>query len=100
MNSDVHTEAPVSPPQTIDGVNIHLSYMRRDLESINKKLDSIGTAFVTHDEFIAYKETIKEEFKEKATKEELDPIKKLVYGCVSIVLTSIVTAIIYLVIKR
>lgn len=44
-------EPPVQTPTTIEGMSIHLGYIRRDLDSMNKKLDGLSTSFVTTTEF-------------------------------------------------
>lgn len=93
-------DAPVQLPTNIDGVNIHLSYIRRDLEGISKKIDTMAGAFVPTSEFITYKKVIEDELKEKASKEEIDPLRKVVYGVVALVLTTVLTAVLYTVIKK
>lgn len=45
------TEPPVQVPNTLEGVGIHLSYIRRDVDGISKKLDGLTTSFVTTVEF-------------------------------------------------
>ncbi len=72
--SDQDLNAPVQLPQNIDGVNIHLSYIRRDLESINKKIDTLGVSFVSHEEFITYKDTVHSDFVKLADKKEVDNV--------------------------
>jgi len=81
--------APVSLPQNIDGVNIHLSYIRRDLESINKKIDTLGTAFVAHEEFSVYKDNV-----DKRINEMEGNTKWIVRIVVGAVLVSILSLII------
>ncbi len=44
-------ELPVNLPNNIEGVNIHLSYIRKDIDSLSKKIDEISSSFVTNQEF-------------------------------------------------
>lgn len=60
-------------------LTIHLQYIREELNKISVKLDTMTEIFVT--------------------KEEFAPVKKLVYGLVGIVLTSVVVAVLALIIK-
>lgn len=54
-----------------------ISYIKADITEIKRKLDA-----------------------DYVTREEFDPIKKIVYGIVSLVLTSVVIALITLVINK
>ena len=46
-----HPDSQVPIPNNIEGVSIHLSYLRRDMESMNKKLDNLAGIFVTTVDF-------------------------------------------------
>lgn len=51
---------PTQEPTTIEGIAIHMSYMRRDLASMNTKLDSLTTTFVSQVEFDDLKKVVEE----------------------------------------
>lgn len=56
-------EPPVQTPNTVEGMSIHFGYIRRDLDSINKKLDGLVNTFVsTHD----FEESKKQSEKDRA----------------------------------
>jgi hypothetical protein len=63
-----------------------MHYMASQLESFNKN-------FVTREEFAPVKEGY-------VSQDEFDPIRKLVYGCVTIMLSALILAIVYLVVKH
>ncbi len=46
-----HPEPPVQLPNNIEGVSIHLSYIRKDIDTISKKLDAFSSDFVTNNDF-------------------------------------------------
>jgi len=100
MESSNDLQAPVQVPLNLEGVNIHLSYIRRDLEGLNKKLDIIGAVYVTHEEFRNFKEDILKKTGNCVSLEEFSPIKKLVFGSVGLILSSVLVAIIYLVVRK
>jgi hypothetical protein len=45
-------------------------------------------------------ELLKMDKKDAVSVDQFEPVKRLVYGCVAIMLTSVTTALIYLVVKR
>lgn len=65
----------------IAGLQKDIQYMRDRIDEMNEKMDS---KFVTQEEF----------------KAKLDPISKLVYGLVGLILTAVVGAVISIVINR
>ena len=67
------SEIPVDPSQR---VLVDLEYIKRDVADIKRSLEN---KFVTQDQF--------------------EPIKRIVYGLVSIVLTAFVVAVVALVLK-
>ncbi len=58
------------------GINVTLEYIKRDIAEIKEKLDQ-----------------------KYVSKEEFEPIKRIVYGLVGIVLTGVVVSIINVVVK-
>jgi hypothetical protein len=66
-----------STTQYIDVIATKIDYMQRDVAEIKSKLDA---EYVTQDQF--------------------EPVKKLVYGMVSIILVAVMGAIVALVIRK
>ncbi len=108
-----HEEPPVQMPNTVEGMSIHLSYIRRDLREMNKKLDNLGGMYVPMEVFAKHLEADQDHenrirkieehinsYPALVSLEAFDPVKKLVYGCTAIILSSVVMAIIYLVVNR
>ena len=60
-----------------DGMETAIQYIRRDIAEINQKLD---------DKYV--------------TKDEFDPVKKLVYGMVAIILVAVIGALLTLVLRK
>lgn len=50
-------ETPVQAPTNMEGVAIHLSYLRRDMQKITEKIDGISTNFVT---LVTFQEHLKD----------------------------------------
>jgi hypothetical protein len=44
-------DLPIQPPTDLAGVAIHLSYLRRDMQTLSGKIDNISTNFVTTNDF-------------------------------------------------
>ncbi len=111
------------PPPVIPtgDVSTHLSYMRRDMDEtkinaaksfdkldrsiadINSKLDRLTDGYVTR---IDFDEHLKADADHEAririletASSDLATIKRLVYGCVGLLLTLLISAVVYLVIK-
>lgn len=105
--------------QRIDN-NRAFEKLDRSISEINSKLDTMQLGFVTRSEFadhikidddhenrIRVIEKAAEEalqrtsiFPTLVTKEEFAPVKKVVYGEVAIILTLVITAVVYLVINK
>lgn len=68
-------EILAQPPKT--AVEVSIGYIQRDIEKINDKLDN---TYVTRDEFA--------------------PVKNIVYGMVALILTLVLTAVVYLVVTH
>lgn len=68
-----------------------LAYLRKDMENVMSMLNNIN-------------EKIEKKFAELdnkyVTKTEFDPIKKIVYGLVALMLSSFITALLALIIKQ
>lgn len=64
---------------------------------INAKLEILIEGYVKKEEFTTHCVEAKQTY---VTKDEFNPIKKVVYGAVSIILTAVFGALIYLVIKN
>lgn len=58
-------EAPVQPPTDMQGVGIHLSYIRRDLLNMTNKLDAIASSYVGMSEHIHFKDYVEQNFIQK-----------------------------------
>ena len=65
--------------------------------NLNAKLEILIEGYVKKDEFQAHCTDAKETY---VTQAEFSPVKKIVYGAVSVVLTSVLGALIYLVVKQ
>lgn len=102
-------------PNASDSVSIHLSYIARDLVDIKKTqkenwdairgdLHDLKGVYITREEFNVYKTDmaeLKEIFNTKLiTKEEFEPVKKIVYGIVGLVLTTLVVAGLALILNK
>lgn len=66
-------DAPVQPPTDMQGVGIHLSYIRRDLSNMSNKLDSIANNHVAMTEYVHFKEYVEANY---ALKSELKEVKE------------------------
>lgn len=101
---DQKTPAPIP----IQGdVGVHLAYIRRDIDTIKKNqedgmkdlksdIKDLKDGYVSHAEFNDLKNDVD---KSMIRREEFDPIKKLVYGMVALVLVAFVGGLIVLVFK-
>ncbi len=121
----METDAVKIPPPVIvsqGDTNTHLSYIRRDIDQqkidtnkgfdkldksiteINVKLDNFTSGFVNRVEFAEHLKIDNDHENRLRILEEdtgdIKVIKRLVYGCAGLMLTSIVMAIIYLVIQK
>lgn len=89
---------PSLPEATsIDGVNIHLGYIRRGVADMNIKIDLILSTSVKMEDFAEFKRYVEAKF---ATKEEVAPLKKTFYYVGSIIIASLMAAILALVWKH
>jgi hypothetical protein len=103
-------------PTTInpESIGIHLSYIVRDLadikkvqkenwDAVRKDISELKGTYITNEEFFSHKEDMLELKKfvetKTVTKDEFEPIKKVVYGLVTLMLTSLVIALLSIVIK-
>ncbi len=111
-------------PSNIGEMATHISYMRRDIDEMkgiqrdmNTKLDQLGTQYVERTEFLEHlkadadheariramenNKTIAEIQEQTAVmRDQIELLKKIVYGCISIILVAVISALIYLVIKH
>ncbi len=62
---------PVQEPTNIDGVAIHLSYIRRDIKSMSDKLDTIANSYVGMPEHIHFKEYVETNYTLKLETKEI-----------------------------
>ena len=98
-------------PSTMEGIAIHLGYMNDHLNSLDKKMDAVAGNTVNRDEWmnhlkrdedhearIRFLESKIEE--QKSQIESYEIVRKLVYGCVALILSAVIGAIVYLVVKR
>ena len=51
---------PVQQPNSIEGMGIHLGYIRRDVDTIIKKIDSLTSTFITTEVFEELKKEVAE----------------------------------------
>lgn len=68
---------PMEEARSIEVVANDIHYIRRDVEEIKSKLE-----------------------KEYVTQDQFDPIKKIVYGLVSVILTTVVVGLLMIVVKN
>lgn len=116
--TEIKSTPPVDP-QGLDGtVGVHMGYMRRDIDEIkeilkdtNIKIENIGSSFVSHAEFAEHLKadadhetrirTIEANSDDFAIiKDNIALLKRIVYGAIALILTAVLSAIIYLVIKN
>ncbi len=45
------SEPAIQLPNNIEGISIHLSYIRKDIDTISRKLDALSGQFVTNTDF-------------------------------------------------
>lgn len=101
---DKDTPAPIP----IQGdVGVHLAYIRRDMDAIRKSQDEgikglksdlkeLKDGYVSHTEFKDLKDDVE---KNMVRREEFEPIKKLMYGMVTLILIAFVGGLIALVFR-
>lgn len=77
------------PPIESDGMNIHLSYIRRDIDQINTKIDRLTSGYVTR---VDYDEHLKqdEDHEKRIRLLETATTKIMTYGSVGILVLSVV----------
>ncbi len=97
----------IPPPVAAGGdIGVHLSYIRRDIDEIKHtqaahmteikaELHELKGAYVTRPEF----KEMRDDLEKKVSREEFDPVKRVVYGVVSLILVGVVGALIALVIR-
>ena len=68
---------PMEEVRSVEVIANDIHYIRRDVEDIKSKLE-----------------------KEYVTQDQFDPIKKIVYGLVSVILTTVVVGLLMIVIKN
>ncbi len=107
--------SPITKAGTIEELNIHLSYIRDqiktnadnrivDMAEIKNRLDTITNNQVSRSELIEVQK-IQTDHETRvrvieASAQDNYTVRRLVYGCVAFILTAVVSAIIYLVVKR
>lgn len=112
----------IPPPITQPGdVGVHLSYIRRDIDQnkqdqirgfeeikksiidVTRKIDDLAVGFVTSTVFAKHLETTEDHETRIRSLEEafsdVRTIKKIVYGAVTLILTIVLSAIVYFVIE-
>jgi len=78
--------------------------IRNDIEKLSNKMDARDSLYQTKEEFSKYALQRKEEFdalcKDIVSKDQFDPVKRVVYGLVGLALVAVFTAIINLVLRK
>jgi len=69
-------------------IGTDISYIKKELEEISKKLDEMGTQHLTVTEFLIFK------------KGEFLLVRNIVFGLISLILTSVVGAGLFLMLNR
>ena len=69
-------------------ISTDISYIKKELEGISKKLDEMGTQHLTVTEFLIFK------------KGEFMLIRNIVFGLISLILTSVIGAGLFLMLNR
>ena len=69
-------------------IGTDISYIKKELEEISKKLDEMGTQHLTVTEFLIFK------------KGEFMLIRNIVFGLISLILTSVIGAGLFLMLDR
>lgn len=87
--------------QAIENLKEKIDSLERRMDAgfahLTAKLEILIEGYVKKDEFSAHCSEAKETY---VTQSEYQPIKKIVYGAVSLILTSVLGALIYLVVKQ
>lgn len=112
------TKIPAPIPTAGGDVGTHLAYIRRDIDEIKRtyelgmkdiqeNLHELKGVYVTAQQFKDSQDSMSKEIEETKelvgsmiSKDEFDPVKKVVYGMVALVLLGVATALIALVIKK
>lgn len=94
-------EAPIQAPTDISGVGIHLSYIRRDIESMGKTLSTITSNFVPISVYLEHKTLVDSRLVElekiaKNLEEYRDTLVGKIWG-IGATLTTVVAIITYLI---
>jgi len=71
-------------------VSTDISYIKSDISEIKDSLKTIRDDFVTHSEFLAFRDKLQEQIR---------PIKNIVYGLVGGILLAVLAGVLSLVIK-
>jgi len=113
MEDKVKIPAPVTTSNSLEGISKDVQYLRRDVDEMKlnhekyhkevmQEIRSQSTSFVVKAEFIDAIKTIEDHEKRLRALEEsvkdLALIRRIVYGLVTLILTTVVVAIIGLVV--
>ncbi len=69
MNPE-HSDPPAQETGTLVGMGIHISYIRKNLEELNRKMDNLSGVFVTTEDFARHEEADADHEKRIRTLEE------------------------------
>ena len=87
--------------QQIEFLKEQITDLKREMTAgfatINAKLELLNDGYVKKDEFHIHCTEAKETY---ATREEIKPIRQLVFGAAGLILVAVVTALIYQVVTR
>ncbi len=108
LNNMPDTEIKTPPPVDSAGMNIHMSYVRRDIDEIKVILKDIKNGYVSSGDFAEHVKISgglldDHEKRVRAIEEntsDIKTIKKLVYGVVGLILTTVVLSGIYFAINK
>lgn len=74
--------------------------LRTEMRSMRDEIKELKNGVVKRVENLENDKMSKEDAKSLITKDQFEPVKKLVYGCASIILSSVVIGLVYLVIQK
>lgn len=101
---ETKTPPPVTSPGNIGELATHFSYLRRDVDEIKTGFKDLKNGYVTRIDFEEHLKTDEDHENRlrmlETSLNDISTVKKLVYGCVGLMLTLLISAIVYLVIPK
>ena len=97
-------EQQFKTPTTVEEIGVHMFYIRNAVQKVDKKIEDLAKGLVTRDEMTEHlKADADHEARIRVLESQNDSnaiVKKVVFGMVSFILVAVLSAVIYLVIKR